>query len=174
MKPYTQLTHEQRYQIHACMKAGWDQTEIAREIGTHKSTVSREFRRNRGRAATGRSRHTPWPWRGARPRSAPGSRHAIGHASSDCSAATGAPSRRADGSRRRMGSSSATSGSTGTSMRTKARAAISIGTCAARRRGASVTGPTTDAGPSPTGYPSRIARRRSITNAAWATGKPIP
>ncbi|HEX9628201.1 MAG TPA: helix-turn-helix domain-containing protein [Acidiferrobacterales bacterium] len=48
MKHYTQLTHEQRYQIHACMKAGWDQTEIATEIGTHKSTVSRELRRNRG------------------------------------------------------------------------------------------------------------------------------
>jgi IS30 family transposase len=48
MKHYTQLTHEQRYQIHACMKAGWDQTEIATEIGVHKSTVSRELRRNRG------------------------------------------------------------------------------------------------------------------------------
>ncbi len=48
MKHYTQLTHEQRYQIHACMKAGWDQTEIATEIGAHKSTVSRELRRNRG------------------------------------------------------------------------------------------------------------------------------
>lgn len=48
MKSYTQLTNEQRYQIHACMKAGWDQTEIATEIGAHKSTVSRELRRNRG------------------------------------------------------------------------------------------------------------------------------
>lgn len=48
MKHYTQLTHEQRYQIHACLKAGWSQTRIAREIEVHKSTVSRELARNRG------------------------------------------------------------------------------------------------------------------------------
>lgn len=59
MKSYTQLTHEQRYQIHACMKAGWDQTEIATEIGVHKSTVSRELCRNRGaRGYRPRQAHT--------------------------------------------------------------------------------------------------------------------
>src|SRR5438105_3258615 len=46
---YTQLTREQRYQIYALMKAGHDQTRIASIIGCHKSTVSREVRRNRGR-----------------------------------------------------------------------------------------------------------------------------
>lgn len=45
---YTQLTHEQRYQIYALMKADFNQTEIASEIGVHKSTVSREVRRNQG------------------------------------------------------------------------------------------------------------------------------
>ena len=45
---YLQLTREQRYQIYALMKAGHNQTEIAANIGFHKSTISRELRRNRG------------------------------------------------------------------------------------------------------------------------------
>lgn len=45
---YTQLTREQRYQIHALLKAGHDQSEIATVLGRHKSTISREMRRNRG------------------------------------------------------------------------------------------------------------------------------
>jgi transposase, IS30 family len=45
---YTQLTREQRYQIYALMKAGHNQTRIAILIGCHKSTISRELRRNRG------------------------------------------------------------------------------------------------------------------------------
>ncbi|OOZ27296.1 helix-turn-helix domain-containing protein, partial [Solemya velum gill symbiont] len=45
---YTQLTQEERYQIQALMKAGHNQTEIAKILGRHKSTVSRELRRNRG------------------------------------------------------------------------------------------------------------------------------
>src|SRR5947209_11029928 len=46
---YTQLTREQRYQIHARIKDGHDQTRIAEIVGCHKSTISREVRRNRGR-----------------------------------------------------------------------------------------------------------------------------
>jgi transposase, IS30 family len=45
---YQQLTQEQRYQIYAFMKAGFNRTQIAAEISVHKSTVSREVRRNRG------------------------------------------------------------------------------------------------------------------------------
>src|SRR5436853_2125842 len=45
---YTQLTREQRYQIYALMKAGHNQPRIASVIGCHKSTISRELRRNRG------------------------------------------------------------------------------------------------------------------------------
>ena len=45
---YTQLTQEQRYQIYALLKMGHNQTEIATVIGKHKSTVSRELRRNKG------------------------------------------------------------------------------------------------------------------------------
>ncbi len=48
MKHYTQLTQEQRYQIYAYMKAGYNQTETADILDVHKSTVSRELRRNRG------------------------------------------------------------------------------------------------------------------------------
>ncbi len=48
MSNYTQLTREQRYQIYALMKAGLYQTQIAKIVGVHKSTISREMRRNRG------------------------------------------------------------------------------------------------------------------------------
>lgn len=45
---YNQLTQEQRYQIYALKKTGHTRTEIAEVIGVHKSTVSRELRRNQG------------------------------------------------------------------------------------------------------------------------------
>jgi len=45
---YAQLTREQRYQIYALMKAGHNQTRIAILVGCHKSTISRELRRNCG------------------------------------------------------------------------------------------------------------------------------
>jgi IS30 family transposase len=48
MRTYTQLTQEQRYQIYSLLKAGHNQTEIANNIQVHKSTISRELRRNRG------------------------------------------------------------------------------------------------------------------------------
>ncbi len=43
---YTQLTQEERYQIAALLKAEHDQTEIAMILRRHKSTISREIRRN--------------------------------------------------------------------------------------------------------------------------------
>ena len=45
---YTQLAEEQRYQIYALMKAGYRQTKIAAVVEVHKSTISREVRRNQG------------------------------------------------------------------------------------------------------------------------------
>lgn len=48
MKHYQQLTKEQRYQICGLRKAGFNQTEIADEIGVNKSTICRELSRNRG------------------------------------------------------------------------------------------------------------------------------
>ena len=48
MRRYTQLTREERYQIYALNAAGHHQAEIARIIGRHKSTVSREICRNKG------------------------------------------------------------------------------------------------------------------------------
>jgi len=45
---YTQLTHEERYQIAALLKAEHDQTEIAMILGRHKSTICREIRRSTG------------------------------------------------------------------------------------------------------------------------------
>ncbi len=46
MRPYHQLTQEQRYQIYALQKMGHTQTEIAVVIGVHKATVGRELKRN--------------------------------------------------------------------------------------------------------------------------------
>ena len=45
---YTQLTQAQRYQIGILTKAGHFQADIADLIGVHKSTISRELRRNHG------------------------------------------------------------------------------------------------------------------------------
>jgi IS30 family transposase len=52
---YTQLTREQRYQIHALLKMEHSQTEIADALGVHRSTISRELQRNCARhPASGR------------------------------------------------------------------------------------------------------------------------
>lgn len=48
MDCYSQLTQEQRYHISGLLKAGNTQTSIAEAVGVHKSTISRETRRNRG------------------------------------------------------------------------------------------------------------------------------
>ena len=48
MNNYSQLTQEQRYHISGLRKAGKLQIHIAHEIGVHKSTISRELRRNCG------------------------------------------------------------------------------------------------------------------------------
>jgi IS30 family transposase len=48
MKHYSQLTLEQRYIINTMLKIGYSQIEIAKVIGVHKSTISRELIRNRG------------------------------------------------------------------------------------------------------------------------------
>ena len=46
---YKHLTQEQRYQISGLKKAGYLQSAIAHELGVHKSTISRELRRNAGK-----------------------------------------------------------------------------------------------------------------------------
>ena len=45
---YIQLTQEERYQIHALLKAGHSQSEIAMILSRDKSTISRETRHNTG------------------------------------------------------------------------------------------------------------------------------
>lgn len=44
---YQQLTLEERVLISYLSRQGFNQSEIARSIGRHRSTISREFRRNR-------------------------------------------------------------------------------------------------------------------------------
>jgi IS30 family transposase len=48
MQTYHQLTQTQRYQIYALRKTKHTHAEIAEVIGVHKSSVSRELRRNQG------------------------------------------------------------------------------------------------------------------------------
>ena len=48
MRSYSQLTREQRYQIFVLKKARHSQSVIAQLLGVHKSTISRELKRNRG------------------------------------------------------------------------------------------------------------------------------
>jgi len=49
MQNYKQLTSELRYQIYGLKQAGLNQTEIAKKVGVNKTTISREFRRNKGK-----------------------------------------------------------------------------------------------------------------------------
>jgi IS30 family transposase len=48
MSSYHQLTLEERYQIYAFKKAGFNQSQIAASMGVSKSSISRELHRNRG------------------------------------------------------------------------------------------------------------------------------
>ena len=55
MKKYKQLTLAQRYQIQSLLQAGLNQSSIAKQLEVHRSTISRELKRNtpnRGRTAT--------------------------------------------------------------------------------------------------------------------------
>jgi IS30 family transposase len=45
---YNQLTQEKRYQIYALLRIEQSKTKIAEVIGVHRSTISREIRRNHG------------------------------------------------------------------------------------------------------------------------------
>ena len=55
MRTYTQLTRGKRYQIRALLKAGISQSKMAFYLKVHKSTISREIRRNRGHKG-----YRPW------------------------------------------------------------------------------------------------------------------
>jgi IS30 family transposase len=45
IKTYTQLNHEARIKISALLNVGLSQSEIAKQIGVHRSTISREVKR---------------------------------------------------------------------------------------------------------------------------------
>lgn len=45
---YKHLSREERYQIHSLLKAKQTISEIARLLGRHRSTISRELSRGRG------------------------------------------------------------------------------------------------------------------------------
>ena len=45
---YTQLTEVERYQIWSFLTAGYTKQQIAKVLGRHPSTISREIARNTG------------------------------------------------------------------------------------------------------------------------------
>lgn len=49
MQKYTHLTLEQRYQISALLKSNISISQIVRQLGYHKSTISCEIKRNTGK-----------------------------------------------------------------------------------------------------------------------------
>lgn len=49
MQKFNHLSPEQRYQIEILNKEGFNQTQIATAFGVHKSTISRELKRNTGK-----------------------------------------------------------------------------------------------------------------------------
>ncbi len=46
MTPYTQITSEERYALSVLRQQGYNQAEMARALGRHRSPISRELRRN--------------------------------------------------------------------------------------------------------------------------------
>jgi len=48
-KPYTHVTQEERYQIYAYLKAGYENADIADMLDRHVSTIRREVNRNTGK-----------------------------------------------------------------------------------------------------------------------------
>ena len=48
--PYRQLTPDERYMLAALRRQGLSQAQMARELGRHRSTLCREFRRNCSRS----------------------------------------------------------------------------------------------------------------------------
>jgi len=172
MRAYTQLTREERYQIYALKQAGHQQSEIAEMLGRHKSTISRELRRNRG-------------LRGYRPKQA--HRLALARRSAKVCARFDSPiwrqikvlirqdwspeqiAGRLEAEQNVLGS--AMRPSTSTSTLRSAQAAICTDIFAVRRSGASATGPMTSVASFPTGSRSMSVRPLSIPDADWATGK---
>src|SRR5574343_1797242 len=49
MQKFNHLSPEQRYKIEILIKEGYSQTHIAAVLGVHKSTISRELKRNTGK-----------------------------------------------------------------------------------------------------------------------------
>lgn len=59
MNKHTQLSKENRHQIKALLDAGHNQSEIARTLGVHRSTISREIRRNVGNSDSEGNQYCP-------------------------------------------------------------------------------------------------------------------
>ena len=136
---YTHLTRDERYQIAILVKAGHDQSKIAEVMNRHRSTISRELRRNRGQ-------------RGYRPKQAHELPMKPGLLSMSGSVSCGALNRSAADLKSAACPRSATRASTAASMPTSVVAARSTAPCVVRKREENATGVANGAAPSPTRY----------------------
>ena len=186
MRTYTQLTQEQRYQIYALKKMGHKPSQIASCLGVHKSTLSRELRRNSGLRSY---RPDPVPHRhkrtgsGSKPikndwsdplkRSADAPLLKPGLWWKKNCAWIGALNRFQDGAKGTLMRKSAPNGSTITSMPTKAVVATCTNTCVARKSALNVMAVVRDAGKSPIRSVSRNAPQSLRNENELAIGKQI-
>lgn len=177
MSTYCQLTSGERHDLSALRKQGLRPAAIARALGRHRSTISREIRRNsRKDGATDRRRPTTSPVgddpalvvTSASPRP-------TGRSSNDGSARTSALSRSPGGSAASDCSPSATRPSTATSGATSAGADLcTVTSVALRRNAANDTAATTHAAASPARSPSRTGRLALTTDPASGTSRATP
>ena len=141
MNRYKHLTADERHQITAMRRLHCSQAEIAKELSRSPSTISRELRRNV-------TRHDGW-YRAEKAHSYAAARRSSQRRRSWFSSNqwhqveallkrkwSGAPSRSASRLRNRASAASATKRSTGTSLKTRKLAAISIGSCGSCQRSA--------------------------------------
>ena len=182
MRTYTQLTQEQRYQIYALKKMGHKPSQIASCLGVHKSTLSRELRRNSGlRSYRPTQSRTYWVgkqahkkhWSDTLKRSADASLLKPGLWRKKNCAWIGALNRFQDGSKGTLMRKSAPNGSTITSMPTKAVVATCTNTCVARKSAVNVMAVVIDAGKSPIRSVSSNAPQSLRNENELAIGKQI-
>ena len=179
MNRYRQLTSGERYALSALRKQGCNQAAIARALGRHRSTISREVRRNskdrQGRAYRPDLAMTTPGGDEADRAAMSASVHRTGEWWRRASGNSGALSKPQAGYGARLGSRSATRPSTAISGATESAVATCICICAVRPSNAENG---TDPMIPEVGWPANgrylSAQLAHRTEAESATSKPIP
>ena len=177
MRKYHQLTSGERYALSALRKQGKSNAEIARALGRHPSTISRELRRN----AKSDGWYRPGDaddyarWRRSRSRRTVASPQSSGRSSWSVSKRIGAPIRSPDASSSGAFSPSVTRPSTATSGRTGDSEALSTFTSGSHPSSvANATAPTIPAAVSPANATSPNGHLAPRTVAVSVTSRATP